>query len=196
MFARRKLRREVNRETKTYRLIITGLAFIVTMNSYSQIDDISDIRNKVFYSEFNLDKSLALIEQINLLDLSDPMVKAYNGASKLLVAKYSWNPLDKISFLRGGIKNINSAVSGDLGNIEIRFLRFYIENSLPKHLGLSAHLIDDKKMIINHLDHMTSLSLTKDIAIFINQYMIDYGNCSVEEISQISNSISRLKFNE
>jgi hypothetical protein len=154
------------------------------------------VRNKIFYSEFDLEKSKELLSEINALQLTSPIIKAYIGATETLAAKYSWNPINKISFLNNGLKKVNEAVGIDLENIEIRFLRFYIENSLPQYLGLSDHLSEDKQIIISHLEHLPSLGLTKDIALFINKYMVDSGQCSTEELNQMNSSLSELQFEE
>lgn len=177
-------------------LIIVGVLCLFSTSGFSQLRNINDVRNKIFYSEFNLDKSLQLISDIKSLNLTDPIIKAYVGATEMLAAKYSWNPISKISFLKNGINKVNEAVSNDTENIEIRFLRFYIENSLPKYLGLSHDLSADKEIIIRHLENLADLNITKDIALYINEYMIDSGQCSKEEIEQITKSIAKLQFEE
>ena len=170
--------------------------FLCSISTFAQLSNMTDVRNKIFYGDFDLDKSIQLISDINSLNLTDPIVKAYTGASEMLVAKHSWNPITKISFLKHGLSKVNEAVMSDNENIEIRFLRFYIENSLPKYLGLSDNLYADKKKIITHLDSLSELGLTKDIALYINKYMIDSGKCTNEEIERINSSIVRLKFEE
>ncbi len=179
-----------------FKIIIIGIVCLSATRSYGQLSSINDIRSKIFYSDFNLDKSVQLISDIESLNLTDPIIQAYTGASELLVAKYSWNPISKISFLKNGVSKVNQAVSSDDENIEIRFLRFYIENSLPKYLGLSRNLSVDKDIIVSHLENLADLGLTKDIALYINQYMIDSGQCSAEDIEHISKSISKLHFEE
>jgi len=170
------------------------LVCICYASGFTQLNNVNDVRNKIFYSEFDLEKSITLLSEINALNLTSPIVKAYIGATEMLAAKYSWNPINKISFLKNGLKKVNEAVGVDIENIEIRFLRFYIENSLPKYLGLSDHLSEDKKIIIEHLENLSSLGLTKDIALFINKYMADSGQCSPEELNQVNQSITSLQF--
>lgn len=174
--------------------IAISILSICSTSSHAQMSNMTDIRNKIFYNDFNLDKSIQLISEINSLNLTDPIVKAYTGASEMLAAKYSWNPISKFSFLKNGLSKVNEAVISDDENVEIRFLRFYIENSLPKYLGLNKHLIGDKKIILEHLDSLSELGLTKDIALYINKFMIDHGKCTDEEITQINSSIEKLQF--
>ena len=174
-------------------LISTVVLCFCTISSRAQIASISDVRNEIFYAEFDLQKSIQLINDINSLDLTDPIVKAYTGATELLVAKYSWNPISKISFLRKGLGKVNKAVISDSENIEIRFLRFYIQNSLPRYLGLSDDLAIDKKVIIAQLGDLPNLGLTRDIISYINQYMIDSGQCTIQELENIDNAITQLE---
>lgn len=56
---------------------------------------------------------MQLISDIKPLNLTDPIIKAYTGVTEMLAAKYSWNPISKISFLKNGINKINKAVSND-----------------------------------------------------------------------------------
>ncbi len=175
-------------------LVVVGIVCLSSVHSYAQLNSINDIRNEIFYSDLNLDKSIQLISDIESLNLTAPIIQAYTGASELLVAKYSWNPIAKISFLKKGVSKVNEAVNNDTENIEIRFLRFYIENSLPKYLGLSRNMSADKEIIVSHLENLADLGLTKDIVLYINQYMIDSGQCSAEDIEHISKSISKLHF--
>ena len=83
--------------------IIASCSFSTT--SFAQLGNISDIRNRIFYSDFDLNKSVQLIREINSLNLTDPIVKAYAGASEMLAAKHSWNPISKVTFLKNGLSN-------------------------------------------------------------------------------------------
>ena len=172
--------------------IAASVLCLYSMNIYAQMSNVRDIRNKVFYTDFNLEKSVELIEEIEALNLAEPVIKAYAGSADILVAKHSWNPITKISFLKRGLKKVNEAVISDSKNIEIRFLRFYIENSLPRYLGLSDNLSMDKKVILSHLEDFPDLGLTRDIVSFISNYMVDWGECSKEEMEYITKSIVNL----
>ena len=185
-------------KTKSIKIISLFVAIIsmCNMSSYAQMSTIDDVRNKIFYSDFDLEKSIALISEINTLNIGEPIVRAYEGATEMLAAKHSWNPISKISFMKDGVNNINEAVIGDGANIEIRFLRFYIENSLPHYLGLSKNIEIDKKVIIDHIDSIGQIGISRDIAIYINQYMIDSGKCTSDEIKKISESIANLHFDK
>jgi len=192
------LRRANIMNIKPIILISLSLAIVCmsSVNAHAQVITINDVRNKVFYSDFNLEKSISLIHEINTLNIAEPVVKAYEGATEMLAAKYSWNPVSKWAYLKGGIGKINEAVTSDELNIEIRFLRFYIENSLPHYLGLSKNTDTDKKVILDNIGTINQLGISKDIALFINQYMIDSGKCSSEEITSINEYMAKLNFTD
>jgi len=184
----------MNKKLVAIALICLVILCILPNTSKAQIVSIADIRNQIFYADFDLDRSFSLINDINSLGLTDPIVNAYIGATELLVAKYSWNPITKISFLKNGLRKVNEAVTVDSENIEIRFLRFYIQNSLPRYLGLSDDLTSDKEVIIDQLGDLSNLGLTRDIVLYINQYMIDSGQCTIEELEEIDDVVANLEF--
>ena len=152
------------------------------MKAQAQFSDVEQIRNLIFFSDFDLEKSIQVLTDIKASNLTGPLAKAYEGATEALVAKYSWYPWDKISHLKEGVKAIENAVLADENNIEIRFLRFYVENSIPSYLGYSKNIDSDKEVIMSNIANLNSLALAKEIAQFISGYMRNSGKCTEQEV--------------
>lgn len=74
---------------------------------------------------------------------------AYYGSAQTLMGKHAWNPYKKMTYLKEGLADIGKAVLKSPGNLEIRFLRFSVEHYIPQFLGMSKHLEDDKKAILD-----------------------------------------------
>lgn len=82
---------------------------------------------------------------------TDAIGKAYCGAAWALKAKHSSNPIKKLEHLKTGLAKLNDAVVSDAINVEIRFLRFSVEENIPSMVSFTSHIEDDKKMIIGAL---------------------------------------------
>ena len=80
------------------------------------------------------------------------VLKAYNGASFAILAKHQGNPYKKLEFLKKGLGIINSAVLLDADEIEIRYVRFAIEENIPNFVSFTSHIESDKKMLIGNLN--------------------------------------------
>lgn len=87
----------------------------------------------------------------------DAILWAYKGASEALYAKNSYNPLYKWHYVAEADKSFAKATILDKENIEIRFLRFSIEYNLPRLLGYSTHLEQDKNVILKNFEKQSPL---------------------------------------
>jgi hypothetical protein len=80
---------------------------------------------------------------------ASPIYKAYNGASYALLAKHYNNPYTKLESLKKGLKIINQAAEEDVNDIEIRFIRFSVEEHIPSFVSFTSHLAEDKARILS-----------------------------------------------
>ena len=108
-------------------------------------------------------------------------VLAYRGVAEALQARYAWSPLAKLRAVRGADKLFSRAVAIDVENIEIRFLRFTVEMSVPHYLGFSQHLAEDRTRILRAARHYPDLGLDPQSLMLIRDFMLRYGNCTEEE---------------
>ncbi|MEM9390326.1 MAG: hypothetical protein AAGA02_07630, partial [Bacteroidota bacterium] len=54
---------------------------------------------------------------------------------------------------------------------EIRFLRFYIQNSIPTYLGFSKNLKEDGNILKNNIANVSQMNLDKGISDYIVAYI-------------------------
>ncbi|MDX1627818.1 MAG: hypothetical protein R3345_03910, partial [Fulvivirga sp.] len=87
---------------------------------------------------------------------------------------------------------LKEAVTADELNIEIRFLRLYIENSIPSYLRKEDNKKEDKRTIITHIDKLYAMNIGNDISNYIIGYITSPKVCDPEEITMIR---QRLKLN-
>jgi hypothetical protein len=80
-----------------------------------------------------------------------PVITGYIGALTMLKGKHAWNPYTKMKYLNAGEKVMQQAVTADTHNIELRYLRFAVEEHLPGFLGMAKNLDTDRQEMISQL---------------------------------------------
>ena len=168
-------------------IFLTGL-FLATI-SYGQKSNLNEVREELFYSDFDIDKSVSFHKMLVDLKDNDPTIQAYTGAAKALIAKHSWNPITKISSLKEGLNQIEQALTLDNMNLEIRFLRLYIQNSLPDYLGMKDDIDEDRSLIVGNINWLNTSGLNKDIIDYIINYMSTQVNCSTDQIKVLQSRV-------
>ena len=103
---------------------------------------------------------------------------AYEGAVEALKAKFEWMPFNRLAYLAKAQELFKKAVQADPEDLEIRFLRYSIQSSLPSLLMQSYHLKEDRQKIIEQLPESTlNPAFLQAIAAFVR----DSGDCSKAE---------------
>ncbi|MEO1055081.1 MAG: hypothetical protein AAFX87_30885 [Bacteroidota bacterium] len=166
------------------------LVLIISNNVHAQDDVIPYLRNKLFYTPFDVDKSFTFYKEIKAIKDKTPLIEAYKGAAEAVIAEQHWNPISKLSYLKQSLKTLSGAIQDDMENVEIRFIRFYIESNAPRLLGLSGHIDEDKSIIMSNLYAVDKEALGNDLVKYIVGYMIESGLCTPQEISIIKSRLT------
>jgi len=125
---------------------------------------------KLMRSEFNqINKSEDAVIRLKQLstsskEVTDALKLAYYAAAEMTSAKYKINPASKISAFNAGKKILETAISKDANNIEIRYIRFTIQSNAPSILGYNKNTSDDKNFILKNLQGIKKT----DIELFAN----------------------------
>ena len=112
---------------------------------------------------------------------ADAAVLAYQAVGEALQARYGWSPLAKLRAVRAAQELFGRAVALEPDNVEVRFLRFTVESHIPRYLGFSPHLADDRAHIMRGARHFPSLGLDGQSQRMIRDFMLLFGDCSPEE---------------
>lgn len=170
-------------------LVVFYLSGFARLNAQSD-SFLASVRMELFYDKFDLKKTMTFYDKLAGSDIKLPIITAYEASAKALLANYSWNPISKISYLKEAQVLLAEAVQMDAQNIEIRFLRFYIENSIPAFLGLSKNLEEDKMVILDNIDAFDDINLDDGIIEFIIGYMTSPEILNQEEIKVVKAKIA------
>lgn len=85
---------------------------------------------------------------------------------------------------------MEKAVKEDENNLEIRFLRLYIQRSTPAYMGMSDEIEEDKKVIMSNLNQLNASTLGKDIVEYIIKYMSSPEVCTPDEAILIKSKLT------
>ena len=143
-------------------------------------NDVGIEKVRLCFEQGRLDKNAALNLKKLTSGNSKPLFKAYHGAAFSLLAKHYVNPLSKIESLNNGLKIINEAVVNDATDVEIRFIRFAIEEHIPAIVSFTNHTSADKEMIL--------VNLKKNHPIYdkIKSYMLQSKLVNAEEKKKLN----------
>jgi hypothetical protein len=112
---------------------------------------------------------------------NDPLVIAYQACIETLKAKQSWNPLDKLALAKQSQETFKKAIALSPQNLEIRFLRYSIQLSLPSYLSLSKDLATDKALIIQLFQDVKARNIGDENLQRITDFMLKDEQCTSEE---------------
>ncbi|MBP8850190.1 MAG: hypothetical protein KBG80_06500 [Breznakibacter sp.] len=129
--------------------------FLLTLGIASE-NEISTIRELYSKAAKSSEQAIVLSQKLSSVTTqSENLLVAYRGASFTLNAKYAKRVLDKVSLFKEGVKYIESAVKSDSANIEIRFVRFTVQENAPEIVGYKKNLQSDKRFILSNYKDQT-----------------------------------------
>ena len=85
----------------------------------------------------------------NVLD--DPVILAYHYTGRLMMLDYSNNPFEKYKVFKTKTKQIDSIISTNQKNIEIRLLRYVLQKKTPYFLKYNSKLNSDLNYIKSNI---------------------------------------------
>jgi hypothetical protein len=128
------------------KLLASFLVLFVLANA-----DVSELRKlypNAASSEANAKAFDAKVADVT--EKSDPVLAAYKGAAQTLLAKFSNNLPDKISYMKAGAHLIDGAAVAEKSNIEIRMIRLSVQESVPLIVNYRKNKKEDKAFILAH----------------------------------------------
>jgi hypothetical protein len=132
------------------------LVQIIPVNSVFGQDKESGFDKSIFYSamrgnsEDAVNKQLALIKTVNIAEKL-----AYEGALLMKLAGIVGGAKKKLDLFKDGHKKLESVISKDSLNAELRFLRLMIQEHAPGILGYKGELQNDKLYIKNNFKKLS-----------------------------------------
>ncbi|WP_262149636.1 hypothetical protein [Chryseobacterium foetidum] len=125
-------------------------SFITVLFLFFQSGDLDALRNA--YSKANASNEGAknFIELADKNSSSDALVKGYKAAAEILEAKVTTEKNKRKSFVKSGATQLESVIKSNPNNVELRLIRMSVQENIPKIVGYSKNLKEDKAFIITN----------------------------------------------
>tara|TARA_B100000900_G_scaffold189414_1_gene160435 strand:+ start:11948 stop:12391 length:444 start_codon:yes stop_codon:yes gene_type:complete len=131
------------------RIFLFSLTFFVSITCFCQEKKLIEIRScfKTIQGINEVEKLINISEN----NLDNPVILAYYYTGKLMMLDYSNNPFEKYNVFKTKTKQMDSIVSANPKNIEIRLLRYALQKNSPYFLKYSSDLRSDLNYIKSNL---------------------------------------------
>jgi hypothetical protein len=137
--------------------------------AFSQKANLNEIRND-FQKLANDSLSCSeLDKKLSQFPAGDIMAMCYKGAVSASIANFIKDKKQKLSKFNSGKKMIDQAVAADSNNIELRFIRFVIQEESPKILGYNKQINSDKNFILKNYASIKDASIKKMMTPFLRE---------------------------
>lgn len=128
------------------------LLLFMGMTAMAQNNTLKRARELYQHASFYEDSAKVLFDMLSGKDYaSEPILRAYQGASVTIQARYAWNPIQKLEYFNMGKALIEQAVKAAPNSWEIRYIRFTVQEGSPGILGYRSNLPTDKQVILEQL---------------------------------------------
>lgn len=154
------------------------VAFLLTLSVFLTTPTLQQVRELYRLSAQNEEKCRELIQLLEKYnEHNHPLYSGYRASAVMLMATYTSNPFQKLSYFNKGKRQLEAAVNNSKDNIELRCLRFAVQSNIPSFLGYKDHLAADKQFILRRYAGITDNTLRKNIRYFMEQW----GNLTATE---------------
>lgn len=141
-------------------LIISNLMFSQNLKEYRALLQTGEKSEK---SAKNLiDKSTTAYK-----NSKEPVYLGFLAVGKFFMAKHAFNPLKKMSYFNEGKKLMESSLKSEPDNLEVRLMRLITQESVPKILGYSQNISEDR----TYLTRSYKNTEDEDLKIYIKDYL-------------------------
>ena len=131
--------------------IIISLLFSLA-NSQAQELNLSELRELYIEASFEEDKANKLYELTKNSSIeSDYKNFSYHTIAILLQSKFSINPIEKLKLFGEGKEKLEKVISQYHKDIELRFLRFCVQDGTPAILDYKLKMEEDSQFIKNNI---------------------------------------------
>ena len=131
--------------------IIISLLFSLT-NSLAQELNLSELRELYIEASFEEDKANELYELTKNSSIESDYKKfTYHAIAILLQSKFAINPIDKLKSFGEGKEQLEKVISQYPKDIELRFLRFCVQDGTPAILDYKLNMEEDSQFIKNNI---------------------------------------------
>lgn len=130
-----------------------------------------------------------LFEQLKDVKEDDqPVLLGFRAMSEFMLCKHILNPVSRIGHFNKGRGLLETAISKDSLNPELRYFRLSTQSNVPSFLRYKVNITEDKLQLISFLQTDTGRAgPDKQLYQRIKAYLLINPYCSTEEKAMIKN---------
>ncbi|MGK2863237.1 MAG: hypothetical protein ACSLE0_15000 [Chitinophagaceae bacterium] len=144
------------------------LWLVIPFNNGTMEPDLVAVRKMYQEAARNEKACQKLLFSLNSFDENNnPLLAGYKAGAKMMMARYAFNPINKLSYFSNGRRLLERSIQKDSKTLELRFIRFTVQTQAPKFLGYHHAINEDRIFIKNSIDSLTDQDLKKIILSFL-----------------------------
>lgn len=98
-----------------------------------------------------------------------PIYYAYNAAAEMSLANHTYWPDTKFAYFNAGKERLEKAIAAFPKIVELRYIRYCVQQGCPFFLGYDANLDEDKAYILANMNQTDwSDAYKKEVKVFLN----------------------------
>ena len=126
--------------------------FLSVINTQAQELNLSEVRELYIEASFEENKANKLYKLTKNSSIkSDHKNFTYHAIAILLQSKFTFNPIHKIKWFIEGKEQLEKVISLYPNDIELRFLRFCVQDGTPAILDYKLNMEEDSQFILNNI---------------------------------------------
>ncbi len=131
-------------------------SFITALFLFFQSADLEGLRNAYSKANSSNEGAKNFIQLADKNSSSDPLVKGYKAAAKILEAKVTTEKNKRKFFVKSGATDLEAVIKSNPNNVELRVIRMSVQENIPKIVGYSKNLKEDKTYILTNYSKQNS----------------------------------------
>ena len=138
---------------------VIALLFVLFSSIAVRAEDLSEVRLLYKQSARSAEACKKLYVKVEKATTNQTTLLAYKASATMMMARYVWNPIDKMKYFKKGKKIMEEAVLNGKENIEVRFLRWMVQDNLPSFLGYKNNIAEDRSFVLSNLNGLSDQAL-------------------------------------
>jgi hypothetical protein len=148
-------------------ILVSCFLLLTSALTFAQDITLDEVRKKYPLATTNDSVCKELYNALNGRTNQTDILSGYTGGITMLMTKSTANPFSKAEYFKNGKKLLEDAISNNKNDIELRFLRFSIQDNLPSTLGYNKNSEEDKNYIMKYLPMLDKREVRKIIANYL-----------------------------
>jgi hypothetical protein len=157
-------------------IILLAVLLSATLN---REDELVNLRKQYEKAANNQRVANELLKQLEKMPAATPIHVGYTGAVNMILAKFLYNPINKLESFNKGKDLLELAIKEAHDDVELRFLRYTIQSNTPSFLGYNSDMKTDKAFLLWRVDDVTD----KDLQMRIVSFLLANSSLSETEIN-------------